>query len=75
MIADAQLSARGSFVFARHPEHGEFRQVGPTLAGCERSEAPYNVRDASMTDTDELLADAGLSADDREGLRRAGVVA
>jgi alpha-methylacyl-CoA racemase len=75
MIADAQLSARESFVFARHPQHGEFRQVGPTLAGCERPEAPYDVRDSAVTDTDQLLADAGLSADDREGLRRAGVVA
>jgi hypothetical protein len=36
---------------------------------------PYDVREASATDTDELLAAVGLSAARRAELRDAGVVA
>ena len=35
----------------------------------------YEVRDATVTDTDELLAAAGLSSADCSKLREAGMVA
>jgi crotonobetainyl-CoA:carnitine CoA-transferase CaiB-like acyl-CoA transferase len=62
-------------VKATHPEHGTFLQVAPVLAGSDRSEGSYRVRDVGQTDTDELLAGVGMSPDDRARLREAGVVA
>jgi alpha-methylacyl-CoA racemase len=74
-IADEQFVARGDFVEAVHPEQGTFRQVGPVFAGMQRPDEPYAARDATITDTDALLADAGYSADEIAKLRDAGVVA
>jgi alpha-methylacyl-CoA racemase len=74
-VEDPQYRARGAIVDAVHPEHGAFRQVAPTFAGMERPSVPYEVRDATVTDTDELLAAAGFSTDERDKLRAAGVVA
>ncbi len=75
VVEDPQLSARGAFVKATHPQHGTFLQVASVLAGSERPEGPYRVRDAGETDTDELLAGAGMSPDDCARLRASGVVA
>ena len=36
---------------------------------------PYEVRDATVTDTDELLRAAGFSAEECAALRDAGVIA
>ena len=74
-IADEQFVARDDFVDATHADHGTFRQVGPVFAGMQRPDAPYEARDATVTDTDELLRDAGLSADEVAKLRDAGVIA
>jgi alpha-methylacyl-CoA racemase len=75
-VVDApQLLARGAFVETKDDEHGGFRQVGPVLAGCDRSVSSYEVRGEPSTDTDELLRQAGLSEREIEALRRAGVVA
>jgi alpha-methylacyl-CoA racemase len=75
LVEDPQFAARGAFVDARHPEHGTFKQVGPVLAGTDRAGAPYAVRAATVTDTDDLLAAAGLSADERRALLEEGAVA
>ena len=74
-IADEQFAARGDFVDAVHPEQGTFRQVGPVFAGMERPDAPYEARDATITDTDAVLEGAGLSAGEIAKLRDAGVIA
>ena len=75
VVEDPQLSARGAFVKATHPQHGTFLQVAPVLAGSERPEGSYRVRDAGETDTDELLAGVGMSPEDCARLRASGVVA
>jgi alpha-methylacyl-CoA racemase len=75
VVADPQYAARGAFVEAEHPEHGRFRQVGPVLAGGDRSGAPYAVREPDVSDADELLAAAGLDASERKALLAEGVVA
>lgn len=72
LVEDAHL--RGGLVESVHPIHGTFRSVGPTLAGQVR-EQRYEVREGDVTDTDELLAAAGLSADEIAKLRDAGVIA
>ena len=75
VVDDEQYLARGAFVDATHPEHGAFRQIGHAFAGTVRPTEPVVARDATTTETDELLAAAGFSADDITKLRDAGVVA
>jgi alpha-methylacyl-CoA racemase len=75
LIDDEQYVARDAFVDATHADHGTFRQVGPTFAGMQRPAAPYEARDAAVTDTDELLQAAGLSPAECGKLREEGVIA
>jgi alpha-methylacyl-CoA racemase len=75
LVEDPQFRARGMFVDAVHPSAGRFRQVAPPLAGMPRSGAPVAVPDGSRTDTDALLAAAGVARDRIEKMRSAGVVA
>ncbi|MGH9031357.1 MAG: CaiB/BaiF CoA transferase family protein [Acidimicrobiia bacterium] len=75
VVADPQFASRAAFVEADHPEHGRFRQVGPVLAGGDRSGAPYSVAPAAASDADAVLAAAGLSRAARDTLLADGVVA
>ncbi len=75
VAGDPHLTARGAFGEATHPEHGNFRQLAPILAGMTRSEGAAQVRDAGVTDTDALLRDAGLSGEEIGKLRSEEVVA
>jgi alpha-methylacyl-CoA racemase len=70
-----QHAARRAFVDAEHPKHGRFRQLGPVLAGSDRGKTSYRAPDASVTDTDALLAAAGLSAAEIANLKSDGIVA
>lgn len=72
VVEDAQL--RGGFVESVHPTHGTFRSVAPTLAGQVRADR-YALREGTETDTDELLAAAGLDAEEITKLREAGAIA
>jgi alpha-methylacyl-CoA racemase len=74
VVADPQFAARGAFVEAKCPRRGSFRQLGPVLAGTPRRDV-YELRDPAATDTTELLAAAGLTADEIEALLAEGVVA
>jgi alpha-methylacyl-CoA racemase len=71
----AQHAARRAFVDAEHPQHGRFRQLGPVLAGSDRSAALLQVPDTTLTDTDALLEAAGLSTAEIADLKRDGIVA
>jgi alpha-methylacyl-CoA racemase len=75
VASDAQFASRGAFVTARHPGEGEFRQVSQVLAGMQPLPGPVPVRDASVTDTAELLASAGIPEEQLEAMRRDGVIA
>ncbi len=70
-----QHAARRAFAAAEHPTHGRFRQLGPVLAGSDRGADTYRVPDAALTDTDALLAAAGVSASDIADMKRDGVIA
>jgi alpha-methylacyl-CoA racemase len=72
VVEDAQL--RGGLVESVHPTHGTFRSVAPTLAGQVRAER-YELREGTETDTDELLAAAGMDAEETTELREAGAIA
>jgi alpha-methylacyl-CoA racemase len=73
LAADPHLAARGAFCETAHPRHGRFRQLAPVLAGMQRPATTVRLRDASETDTAELLRDAGVPADEIERLRSAGI--
>jgi alpha-methylacyl-CoA racemase len=74
LVEDPQFLGRRVFVDAKHPEHGSFRQVGPVLAGALRPSATHQVRDASLTDTVELLGEVGITEQEIENMRNRGVV-
>lgn len=75
LVDDAQFVARGVVVEAEHPTAGRFRQLGPLLAGMDKTPRTHPVPDLAVTHTAELLADAGLSNDEITSLRERGVVA
>ena len=72
---DPQFQARGAFVEAKHDSHGSFRQVAPVLAGMTACAEPVSVPPPDATDTDALLAEAGVSATRRRELFDRGVLA
>jgi alpha-methylacyl-CoA racemase len=75
LVDDPQVQARGLVAEAEHPTQGSFRQLGTLLAGTDTTRAHFDVRDATVTDTDELLAAAGMDADHIRALRDRGVIA
>jgi alpha-methylacyl-CoA racemase len=72
---DLHFRERKVFVDARNVQHGTFEQVGPVMAGIDRSATAYAVPDPSTTDTIELLRQVGLSEPEIDKLRSEGVVA
>ena len=75
-VIDApQFRSRSVFVEAIDERHGRFRQMGPVMAGIDRSAATYSVPDTDVTDTDELLRGVGMSEYEIEKLRQLGIVA
>jgi hypothetical protein len=62
-------------VSASHATEGEFRQLGPLLAGTDRSRRRFTVREATVTDTNELLRAAGYTDAAIAALREEGAVA
>ena len=75
LVDDAHIAARGLIADAAHDTRGPFRQLGTVLAGTDTARHQFRVRDADVTDTDELLAAAGLTDDEITALRKGGVVA
>ncbi len=73
--ADAGFVGRGAVVEARHPTRGMLRQVGPVLAGMAKPVGPVALPDLSATDTERLLAEAGVEADAVAGWLKEGMVA
>jgi alpha-methylacyl-CoA racemase len=74
LVEDPHLRARRTFVDAHDAQHGGFRQVGWTLAGMDRDQPPTETRDATVTDTDQLLAAAGYTDEEITTMRDEGVV-
>ncbi|HMV71762.1 MAG TPA: CaiB/BaiF CoA-transferase family protein [Pseudomonadales bacterium] len=68
------FAARNTFMQAHHPVHGDFRQLGPILAGNPRDLPTHQVAAPGTTDTDGVLAAAGFDAVEIARLRDTGVV-
>ena len=74
VVEDEHLRSRNTFMLARHPEKGDFRQLAPALAGGEREQPVHVLKPAGTTDTDEVLQAAGFSDDAIAQLRQSGGV-
>jgi alpha-methylacyl-CoA racemase len=81
VVDDVQYGAREAFVDAQQPGRAggaapaSYRQVGPVLAGMPGRGQPVLAGNASRSDTDDLLAAAGVPAERIAELRTKGVVA
>ena len=74
LVEDPQLQSRHAFVEAEEEQHGTFRQVGPVLAGGERTQPRHRVRPGDETDTEALLLRAGMKDTEIRALREQGAV-
>ena len=74
LVDDPHLQERQSFMQAEHPEEGPFKQVGPILAGGVREQAVHRVPDPDATETQAILENAGIGADEVQQLIASGAV-
>ena len=75
LVAAPHFRERDVFVHATASGHGEFEQVGWVLAGMNRAQRDPQARDATVTDTEALLGEAGYSAAEIAAMREEGVAA
>jgi crotonobetainyl-CoA:carnitine CoA-transferase CaiB-like acyl-CoA transferase len=75
VVDDPHFAARATFATAHESEHGDFRQLGRTLAGMRRDTTTIEVRPGTVTDTGELLRAAGFDDDEIAALVAEGAVA
>ncbi len=74
LVDDPHFGARQVFAQVEHAQHGSFRQVGPILAGAERTRKTVRLRSDEATDTSELLREVGVSGSEIEKLLGDGVI-
>ena len=75
LVEDQHFRDRDAIITAHRPGHDAFEQVGFVLAGMDHDQAAPLVRDATATDTDALLAEAGYDDAAIAALRAEGAVA
>ncbi|HWC33461.1 MAG TPA: CaiB/BaiF CoA-transferase family protein [Mycobacteriales bacterium] len=71
VAADPAVAARNAIATAQPAEGEDFAQLTPLLAGAERA-ATYQLPDRSITDTDAVLAECGMSPEEIKALRDRG---
>ena len=74
VVADPHFEARKVFVTAQHETEGSFRQLGPLLAGGDRSALHADLPSPSSTQMNEVLRDSGFSETEIGRLQADGVV-
>ena len=74
VVEDPALGARDVLVEVDHAEHGRFRQVGPILAGADRSTRVFPVGASDGSGAEAVLAEIGITGNELEVLRAEGVV-
>jgi alpha-methylacyl-CoA racemase len=75
LVEAANFRERDVLVPATMDGRDDFEQVGWLFAGMDRAQAPAVARDATVTDTDALLGEAGYSAAEVMAMREEGVAA
>ncbi len=74
-VVDEQYRARGSVADAVHVTEGPFRQSAPIWAGTVVPDGAYEIREGTVTDTAELLAEAGYDEATVAAMAESGVIA
>lgn len=74
VVEDKHLQSRNTFMKANDPSEGEFMQLAPILAGCERHQAVQLVQAWGETNTDVVLEAAGFSEEEITRLKDSGGV-
>lgn len=74
-VVDEQYLARGLVADATAPDGSAFRQAAPIWAGTVAPDGPYPIRDGQLTDTAELLAEAGVAQEDIDRMTADGAIA
>ena len=74
-LQDEQYLARGVVAEAVHDTEGSFRQTAPIWAAADPPDGPYRIREATVTDTAQLLLDAGVEPAQVEKLAESGEIA
>lgn len=74
VVNDAHLKVRETFMQAQHATQGEFTQLAPILAGCERTQPVHQVAAPGSTDTEAVLLEMGYSREEIQCLRDNGGV-
>lgn len=74
-VVDEQYGARGSVADAVHATEGPFRQSAPIWAGTVVPVGAYEIREGTVTDTAELLAEAGYDEATVVAMAESGVIA
>jgi alpha-methylacyl-CoA racemase len=74
-LVDEQYVARGVVVDAVHDTEGPFRQTAPIWAATDPPAEAYRIREATVTDTAELLLGAGLGRAEVDELIESGEIA
>ena len=75
LVAEPHFRERKVFVRATSSGQREFEQVGWVFAGMDRAQPDPEARDATVTDTEALLGEAGYSAAEIAAMREEGVAA
>jgi alpha-methylacyl-CoA racemase len=75
VVEHPQFAARRVVGAAKHPKHGELRQLAPLLAGMPKPEGVVALPDMGTTDTQHLLKKAGVDAETVRRWLAQGVVA
>ncbi len=74
-VADEQYRVRGVVVKAEHATEGTIEQVGAVWAGAQLGKPPHPLPDFAVTDTADLLAEAGYDDARIERLTQTGAIA
>ncbi|MEX0767410.1 MAG: hypothetical protein WD029_02955, partial [Microthrixaceae bacterium] len=74
-VSDEQYLQRGLVADATSETAGAFRQSAPTWAGTVAPDGPYQIRDAAVSDTSELLSLIGMDGSQIAQLEHSGAIA
>jgi crotonobetainyl-CoA:carnitine CoA-transferase CaiB-like acyl-CoA transferase len=74
LFDNPQTQANGLVVDIEHPILGHMRMVGPPFQMSETPLAPQGPSPVLGADNDAVLAEAGFSADEIDGMRESGVI-
>jgi crotonobetainyl-CoA:carnitine CoA-transferase CaiB-like acyl-CoA transferase len=74
VLEDPQIQHNGSVLEAEHPVYGRYRRVRPSIRFSQTKAEPTPAAALYSEHAEEILDELGMPEDERERLRRAGVL-